>query len=107
MKVVLKVHEDIAFEYQRWRRSLARNLRESAALADRYWTEFEAYIQSAGGQPPKGSYPHKEMPDAFWCSFPPAYIAAVVRKRIRRKWIFWKVAEMIVIELNFSPGLPR
>jgi len=106
MKVELKVHVDIASDFERWRRSLARNIMDSKARADVYWAEFESFIRSSGGEPPKGSFPHEEYPNAFWCSFPPAFLAAVVRKRIRRKWIFWKVAEMIVVELNFSPGLP-
>ena len=104
--MTIKPHLNIRADIAAWRRSLSADPTERHRLAKEFWAEFVAALTTAGGPPPGSTRTNDPNPDCWWCPFPPGYLALVWFRRTGGFLGFWSKPEAVVLELNFSPGLP-
>jgi hypothetical protein len=69
------------------------------------WGVFVRTILADRGVPKTSIGDNSTDPPTFWCDFPGGGIARIVVAPDRRVGLFSYVRRVIVIDLNFSPGL--
>jgi hypothetical protein len=88
-----------------WRRTLGDTAENRHQRAAELWREFVSSIVAAKG-PPKDSQEDKSTePSTFWCNFPGGGMARLLVKPDRRGQFFVLERRIVVIDVNFSPGL--
>lgn len=100
------VHDIARAQLAEWRRSLGESRQVRARMHGPFWAEFVRSLADAGGPPP-GSMPHPGPGSRkWWVAFPPRYMALVRFRETRAFFGLVVRREAVVIEFNFSPGLP-
>jgi hypothetical protein len=103
----IKLHTTASEQLVRLGRSLSPDPRTRARLVRQVWEEFKRTLREGNGPPPGSVACSDYGPDCWWVAFPPCYLA-VVRFRTTRVLFGWVVRRSaLVIDLNFSPGLPE
>jgi hypothetical protein len=106
MRVTVLPHKRIKPLLAAWRRSLGDTREQRDQLASRLWGEFVDSIVAAKG-PPHGSIEDDtRTPLTYWCNFPGVGVAQLLVEPDRRVGFFRIERRVVVVNLNFSPGLP-
>ena len=103
----IKLHTTASEQLARLGRSLSANPHTRAKMVRQLWEEFKRSLREANGPPP-GSVPCSDLePGRWWAAYPPCHLA-LVRFRTTRVFFGWyERREAVVLEFNFSPGLPE
>ena len=104
MKIVVIAHEELRPVLDEWRRSFDGTREERKRIADALWAEFVQSIVDARGLPKNYEKDETTEPPTYWVNFPGG-LANIIIEPDRREGFFSKVRRILVIELNFSPGL--
>lgn len=88
-----------------WRRSLAGSPEERHLLAKKFWQELVNSIVAAKGPPPGSRVDRSAEPPTYWYYMPGIGLAQLLIKPDRRVNFFVVERRIVVINLNFSPGL--
>jgi hypothetical protein len=107
MKIEVVPHAEIRPLLREWRRSLAGTRDEQRHQAKELWNEFVRSIVTAKGPPPKSIPDNRTDPPTHWCDFPGLGMAHIVVEPDRRVGLLTYVRRIVVINLNFSPGVRR
>ena len=103
----IKLHTTANEQLGRLGRSLSTDPPTRSRLTRRLWEEFKRSLREAQGPPP-GSVPCSDLGShRWWVAFPPCHLALV---RFRTTRVFFGLIERreaVVLEFNFSPGLPE
>jgi hypothetical protein len=105
MRVVVIPHRRIKPLFDAWRRSLGGTAESRDRLAAKLWRDLVKSIVAAKGPPPESSEDRSTDPPTFWCSLPGVGLAQLLVKPDRRVNFFVVERRIVVIDLNFSPGL--
>jgi hypothetical protein len=103
----VKIHVRARADYILWRRSLATTRVERDRLSTLYWEAFKTGIIASQGPPQYAMEAPNHGDHCYWCPFPPYYLALVKFRETPRLLGTRTYREAIVIEFNFSPGLPH
>jgi hypothetical protein len=105
MRVVVLPHKRIRPVLAAWRRSLGDTREQRNRLFDQLWREFVESIVAAKGPPPSSIEDDTTTPLTYWCNFPGVGTAQLLVEPDRRIGFFRAERRVIVVDLNFSPGL--
>ncbi len=105
MKIVVVAQRDLRPLLDDWRRTLPGTRDQRQSLANALWDEFVKSIVDAGGVPKDAWEDTTTDPPTYWCNFPGG-LAQIVVEPPQRVGLFSTEQRVIVVDLNFSPGLP-
>ncbi len=89
-----------------WRSSLPGTEAEQRELTRQLWAAFVQSFEAERGPPPGSMIDPSTDPTTTWCPFPGGLAQVVVQPD---RWVGWftVVRRVVVVDLNFSPGLPQ
>jgi len=105
VRIEVVAHEDIKPLLREWRRSFPGSREERNRQFRTHWRDFVRTIVADRGIPKTSIEDNTTDPPTIWCDFPGGGIARIVVEPDRRVRLLWYVRRVIVIDLNFSPGL--
>jgi len=106
MRVVVVVHRRVRPMLAAWRRSLGNTRAERDRRRRQLWGEFVESIVRGKGRPVGCVEDNRTTPTTYWCSFPGVGIAQLLIQPDRRVGLISTERRVVVVDLNFSPGLP-
>lgn len=105
MRIEVVPHRRIHPLLRQWRHSLPGTREEQNDQSKRLWRELVRLIAAGRGIPERSWKDASTNPPTYWCAFPGGGLAQIYVASERRVNLFWRVRRIIVIDLNFSPGL--
>jgi hypothetical protein len=105
MRIDVVVHKDIEPLLREWRRSLGASRAERYREFNKLWSEFVRSIIAARGFPKTAYEDDSTEPPTYWCAIPGGGLARILVEPAVRVGLFSYVRRVLVIDLNFSPGL--
>lgn len=105
MRIEVVPHRRIHPLLRQWRDSLPGTREEQVVLSQRLWGAFVRLVEVGRGIPEQSWKDATTNPPTYWCDFPGCGLARIYVKPDRRVRLFRHVRRVIVIDLNFSPGL--